>query len=342
MQDTIIDAHAHFVPQALLDDVTSQRRLFPSVKTAVENGGVRFAFAGQEAKRPVPAGMSDVERRWKWLSDRGIDKQAVGGWLDMFGYDLPPDEALEWSRFLNEHMLKAVSAIPFFIPLATVPMQSGKLAAQVLDEALDQGFHGAMIGTQPKGAAGVLDDPDLEPFWEVASARKATLFVHPTFGARDDRLKAYGLVSAVGRVTDTTIAVARLLYSGHLLRHPGVNLVISHGGAALAMVLGRLRRSFATAPAQNADPAEGFRKLYFDTIVYDALTLRFLCDLAGVGRVLMGSDAPFAIAEQDPVKFIDSCNFSPSDRQAILGGTAAKLFGVAAGTAKVAPAAKGN
>jgi aminocarboxymuconate-semialdehyde decarboxylase len=333
MQKMIIDAHAHFVPQALLDDVTSQRRLFPSVKVGVENGSVRFVFAGQEAKRPVPAGMSDVERRRIWLSDRGIDKQAVGGWLDMFGYDLPPDEALEWSRFLNEHMLKATSGIPFFIPLATVPMQSGKLAALVLEEALDQGFHGAMIGTQPKGAAGVLDDPDLEPFWEVASARKATLFVHPTFGARDDRLKAYGLVSAVGRVTDTTIAIARLLFSGHLLRHPGVNLVISHGGAALPMVLGRLRRSFATNPAQNADPAEGFRRLYFDSIVYDALTVRFICDIAGVSQVLMGTDAPFAIAEQDPIKLIDSCNFAPADRQAILGGTAARLFGIGDGAA---------
>jgi aminocarboxymuconate-semialdehyde decarboxylase len=230
-------------------------------------------------------------------------------------------------------MLKAVSRIPFFIPLATVPMQSGKLAARVLEEALDQGFHGAMIGTQPKGGAGVLDDPDLEPFWKIASSRKATLFVHPTFGARDDRLKAYGLVSAVGRVTDTTIAIARLLFSGHLLRHPGVNLIISHGGAALPMVLGRFRRSFATSPAQNADPAEGFRKLYFDSIVYDAVTVRFICDIAGVGHVLMGTDAPFAIAEQDPVKLIDSCNFAPADRQAILSGTAARLFDMGDGTA---------
>ena len=60
---------------------------------------------------------------------------------------------------------------------------------KVLEEALDTGFTGAMIGTQPKGATGVLDDPDLDPFWEAASRRKATLFVHPTFGARDDRLK---------------------------------------------------------------------------------------------------------------------------------------------------------
>lgn len=323
----IIDAHAHFVPQALLDEALAQRS-FPSVKAVSEGGAVRFAFAGQEAKRPVPAGMSDIERRRKWLADRGIDKQVVGGWLDMYGYDLPPDEGLEWNRFLNAHLLKAAANIPFLVPLATVPMQSGKRAAQALEEALDAGFHGAMIGTQPKGASGVLDDPDLNPFWEVASARKATLFVHPTFGARDDRLKAYGLISAVGRVTDTTMAVARLLYSGHLVRYPDVNLVISHGGAALPMVLGRLRRSFETAPAQNTDPALGFRKLYFDSVVYDAPTVRFVCDMAGVDKVLMGTDEPFAIAEQQPVKLIESCNFNAADRQAILGGTAAKLFNI--------------
>jgi len=207
-------------------------------------------------------------------------------------------------------------------------MQSGKLAAKVLEEALDQGFHGAMIGTQPKGQGGVLDDPDLEPFWELASARKAAIFVHPTFGARDDRLKAYGLVSAVGRVTDTTMAVARLLYSGHLVRHPGVNLIISHGGAALPMLFGRLRRSFATSPAQNTDPALGFHKLYFDSVVYDAATIRFISDQAGADRILMGTDEPFVIAEQEPVKLIESCGFSVGEREAILGGTATRLFGI--------------
>lgn len=323
----IIDAHAHFVPQALLDDALLQAS-FPSVKVVNENGSMRFAFAGQAPKRPIPAGMSDVARRHKWLSERGIDKQVVGGWLDMFGYELPPDEGLEWSRFLNGHLLKAAAQIPFLVPLATVPMQSGKRAAQVLNEALDQGFHGAMIGTQPKGASGVLDEPDLVPFWEAASTRKATLFVHPTFGAPDERLKAYGLVSAVGRVTDTTIAIARLLYSGHLQRYPDVNLVISHGGAALPMVLGQLKRSYATAPGQNADPTLGFHKLYFDTVVYDAITLRFICDMAGADRVLMGTDEPFAIAEQEPVKLINSCGFSPTRRNAILGDTAANLFGI--------------
>ena len=170
----IIDAHAHFVPPAFLDEAASGRRTFPSVKVAVENGGFRFAFAGDNAKRPVPPGMSDADKRRKWLADHGIDKQVVGGWLDVFGYDIPAEEGADWSRYFNEHMLKGVKPHPFLVPLATVPLQSGKHAAKVLEEALDPGFPGAMIGTQPKGATGVLDDPDLDPFWEAASRRKAT------------------------------------------------------------------------------------------------------------------------------------------------------------------------
>ena len=324
----IIDAHAHYVPPAFLDEVASRKASFPSVQVAVENGVHRFVFAGNDAKRPIPGGMSDAEGRKRWLAERGVEKQVVGGWLDLFGYDMPADEGADWASFQNEHLLKGVARYPFLVPLATVPLQSGKHAAKVLEEAMDAGFNGAMIGTQPKGASGVLDDPDLDPFWEAASRRKATLFVHPTFGAHDNRLLGYGLVSAVGRITDTTTAMARLLYSGHLLRYPDMKLVISHGGAALPMVLGRLRRSFATAPAKNTDPMAGFKKLYFDTVVYDTATLRFVCDMAGYDKVLMGTDAPFEIAEPDPVGFVDGAHFGEAERAAILGGTAVKLFGI--------------
>jgi len=325
----IIDAHAHYVPSSIIETLQSgSLRQFPSIKMAVEGEAVRFAFAGNEPKRPIPKGMRDAEARRTWLKDHRVDKQVVGGWLDMFGYDIPAEEGADWARFLNEHMLKGVRDYPFFVPLATVPMQNGKLAAKVLEEALDAGFHGAMIGTQPKGATGVLDDPDLDRFWEVASERKAALFMHPTFGARDDRLKAYGLVSAIGRLTDTSIAIARLLYSGHLLRYPGANLILSHGGAALPMALGRLRRSFATAPADNADPYEGFQKLYFDTVVYDPATIRFVAELAGTDKIVLGTDQPFTIGEDHPVEFLESCKFDAAAQAAIGGDTAQRLFGI--------------
>ena len=261
-----IDMHSHFVPQAQLEDLKT-RRDFPSVSVTIEKGGVCMSFAGGKPTRPVMPLMSDVAKRREWMASQKIDRQVVGGWLDMFAYELPPEEGADWSRYLNKHLLDGVKPLPELVPLATVPMQSGKLAAKVMHEALDQGFHGLMIGTQPKGLGGALDDADLDPFWAEASERKVTIILHPMFATGDNRLEDYGLVNAIGRVTDTTHAVARLLYSGHLFRYPGIKLVLSHGGAAIPTVMGRLKKSYIGQPTPG-DPAEGFKKLYFDTVVF--------------------------------------------------------------------------
>lgn len=335
----IIDAHAHFVPAGLLDSLRAEQRLFPSVKTLSEGGGIRMAFAGQEPTRPVSPKLSDVAQRKAWLQGQRIDRQVVGGWLDMFGYELPADEGADWCRFMNEHLLSGAKQLEALAPLACVPLQSGALAATILEEALDAGFHGVMIGTQPKGVGGALDDADLNPFWEAASARKATIFLHPMFACGDDRLGDYDLVNAVGRVTDTTIAVARLLFSGHLQRYPGANLIISHGGAALPLVLGRLKRNHAIHPGKYADPSDGFRRLYFDTVLFEARALRFLCDVAGAEKVLLGSDHPFPIGDAEPLKVVDETPLSAAERRSIVGDTAAHLFHIAGGCSCGVPSA---
>lgn len=322
----IIDVHAHYVPAGLIEALGTERRLFPSVKVLEDGGGVRMAFAGQGPTRPVSPRLSDLGQRREWLAAQGIDRQVVGGWLDIFGYELPPDEGADWCRFMNEHLLSGAAGAAALAPLACVPLQSGRLAAAVLEEALDAGFHGAMIGTQPRGIGGGLDDADLDPFWEVASARQATVFIHPMFACGDDRLGDYDLVNAVGRVTDTTVAVARLLFSGQLERHSGVRLVISHGGAGLPYVLGRLRRNHAIHPGKYADPLDGFRRLYFDTVLFEARALRFLCDVAGADKVMLGSDHPFPIGDAAPLRVIDETPLTALERRAVLGETAARLF----------------
>ncbi len=328
----IIDIHAHYVPQSLLDDLKGQRRLFPSVRTTQENGGLRLAFSGGKPTRPVAGRLSDLAARRTWLAEQRIDRQVVGGWLDMFAYELPAEEGADWSRYLNGHMRAGVKDLTAFAPLATVPLQSGRLAARVLEEALDAGFHGAMVGTQPKGVGGALDDPDLDPLWELASARKATLFLHPMFACGDDRLDAYDLVNAVGRITDTTHAVARLLYSGHLARYGGVNLVVAHGGAALPYVLGRLNRNRALH-ADYAEPAAGFRRLYFDSVLFEARALRFLCDVAGAEKVMLGSDHPFPIGDPEPMKVIEQASLTAQEKHCICCATAARLFRIPLKTA---------
>jgi aminocarboxymuconate-semialdehyde decarboxylase len=327
----IIDTHAHFVPAVFLETLRAERRLFPSVKVMQDGPQTRMEFAGANPTRPVAPRLSDMKARKEWLGAQGLDCQVAGGWLDLFGYELPPEEGADWARFMNETMLKGAGELPAIAPLATVPLQSGALAARVLEEALAAGFRGVMIGTQPKGTHGALDDADLDPFWEVASARKVTIFVHPMFGCGDDRLNGFDLINAVGRATDTITAMARLLYSGHLQRHAGMSLIISHGGGGLPYLLGRLRRNNAIHPGDYADALDGFRRLYFDTVLFDPRALRFLCDCAGADKVVLGSDHPFPIGDDAPVKIVDETPLSAAERRAILSGTAARLFDIPAG-----------
>jgi len=83
-----------------------------------------------------------------------------------------------------------------------------------------------------------LDDPSLDPFWETAARLGAAVVMHPMFVCGEPRLADYDLVNAIGRLVDSTIAVSRLLFSGHLLKHTGMNFVLCHGGAALPFGLG--------------------------------------------------------------------------------------------------------
>ena len=322
----IIDTHAHVVPRSLIETLRAEHRIFPSVRVIAEGSTSRIVFADEAPTRPISPRLSNLEDRRDWLARQKIDRQVVGGWTDVYGYELPGEEGADWARFLNEHLRKDADALAALTPLATVPLQNGALAARVLEEALDAGFAGVMIGTQPKGVGGTLDDGELNPFWEVASARHATIFLHPMYICGDERLNGYDLLNAVGRLTDTTIAMARLLFSGHLTRFPGVTLVVSHGGGAVPYALGRLRRNRTIHAEGCADPLDGFRRLYFDTVLFEPQALRFLCDIAGADRVVLGSDYPFPIGDPEPVQVVDDTPLTETERRAILGETAARIF----------------
>jgi aminocarboxymuconate-semialdehyde decarboxylase len=324
----IIDCHAHIVPPALLVAIRSEQAKFPSVKLIEEGGSLGFAFAGHKPTRPVSKPLSDVAARLAWLDSNGIERQVVGGWLDMFGYEIPADEGLRWSRLINSHLAAIASEQPRFIPLATVPLQDGDRAAEVLEEAHRQGFKGAMIGTQPKGRGGVLDDPSLLPFWEAANRLGSVIFIHPVFESGDDRVHDYGMANAVGRITDTLIAMSRLIYAGHVTRFANMKVVAGIGGAALPYVIGRLRRNYSLDKDKLGDPDAALAAMYYDTIVQDPRTLRYLADIVGAGRIMMGSDMPFPIGDLAPLKIVQETSFTEAERASINGGLVQKLFGL--------------
>ncbi len=323
----IIDCHAHLVPPSLLEAIRAQAGAFPSVRLIEDGASLGFSFAGGKPTRPVSKPLTDIPGRLKWMDEQKIERQVVAGWLDMYANDIPAEEGAAWSRLINTHLMQAAKAEPRFIPLATVPLQDGKLAAAVLREAHAAGFKGVMIGTQPKGKGGVLDDPSLEPFWEAANELGSIVTAHPVFESGDDRVHDYGMANAVGRITDTMIAMSRLIYSGHITRYSNIKMLALIGGAALPFVVGRLRTNYLL-DKKLGDPDAALAAMYYDTIVQDPRSLRFLADVVGADRIMMGSDMPFPIGDLTPMKVVAETKFSDAERASINGGLAQRLFGL--------------
>ena len=322
----IIDAHAHLVPPTLLDQIRKDAARFPSVKLKEEGGSIGFTMATSKPTRPVSKPLSDIPGRLKWMAENGIDRQVCGGWLDMMGNELPVEEGVRWSRMINEHLLSAAKAEPKLVPLAALPMQDGEKAAAELKWAHANGFRGAMIGTQPKGVGGVLDDKSLDVFWKVADDLGSAIFFHPVFESGDDRVHDYGMANAVGRITDTLIALSRLIYAGHILKYKRIKFIAGIGGAALPYICGRLRRNFHVEQGKVADPDASLAAMWYDALVQDVDVLRFLASKVGADRIMLGSDMPFPIGDLQPRKLIEAAGFKPAEVASINGGLAARLF----------------
>ncbi len=321
----IVDCHAHLVPPNLLAVIRKDAAKFPSVRQIEDGGSLALAFGGGKPTRPVSKPLSDVAARVAWMAAQGIDKQVVGGWVDMFGYELPGAESETWSRLANDCLLAATRAEPRFVPLATVPLGDGARAASVLKDAMTAGFSGAMIGTLPRGVGSTLDAADLDPFWQAADETGATIHIHPSFDAGDVRVNDFGLANGLGRITDAAVAVARLICAGHVARYKNVKFFAPMGAAALPFVLGRLKRNAAITPGIG-DPVEALSQIYTDTILHDARVLKFVVEMVGTDRLMMGSDMPFPIGDTEPMKIVAAAGLSKDQAASVNGGLAARLF----------------
>ena len=324
----IVDCHAHLVPPELLAAIRKDAAKFPNVRLIEDGGSLALAFAGGKPTRPVSKPLSDIAGRVAWMANQGIDRQVVGGWVDMFGYELPGAESEAWSRLANDALLAAAKTEPRFVPLATVSLGDGARAAGVLKAAIAAGFPGAMIGTLPRGVGSTLDHADLDPFWQAADETGALIHIHPSFDAGDVRMNDFGLANGLGRITDAAVALARLISAGHVARYKNAKFFAPMGAAALPFVLGRLKRNHAITPGIG-DPVAALGAIYTDTILHDARVLKFVIEMMGTERLMMGSDMPFPIGDSEPMKIVAEAGLSPAQTASINGALAARLFKIA-------------
>ncbi|GAA3721265.1 amidohydrolase family protein [Streptomyces tremellae] len=335
---SVLDVHAHHVGEHAVERIREEGGVHGVQLVAQEAGGhrvTRVEVGSRLSGLPLIPQLNDVAARLEWMAAAGVDVQLVAPWMDLAGYELPPEDGLWLARVQNDSTAALRAAHPGrFRAAAAVPLQAPDLAAAELRRAVEElGHEAVQIGARV-GELG-LDDPSLAPFWGAAEDLGVPVIVHPAELDVPERMRRLFLHILVGNPAETTFAAAALMLGGVLEDHPALRVLLVHGGGFVPYQIGRLDRGFTAAPpaarARGAlSPRQLAGRLYFDTVLHDDDALRHLLDFAAPGRVVLGSDYPFPMRLDRPVGALDAAKQDGAARERVLSGS--DLFaGLAAG-----------
>lgn len=325
------DIHAHCIPNAFRDWLLKSG---PALGAEIlENDkGARVRFNGRFTSGPLRAFLGDTEARIAAMDRMGIDIQVMAGWVELTGYDLDPSSGLALSQAQNDALTEECASNPDrLLAVGNIPLQDPPAAVSELERAMgDLGMVGVQIATTVGDLW--LDRAGLDPVWEAAEQLGALVILHPMAPLEGVVLDRYLMDNSVGRPAETTIALAGLINSGVFERYPGLRMCAVHGGGFLPYQIGRLDRSHRAKPEVAAVdtsrlPSEYLAGIYVDTVVHNPGALRFLVDTMGADHVILGTDYPFEMGDEDPIGLIDSVpGLEANQREAILTGNVAQLL----------------
>lgn len=324
-----IDMHAHYVPPRALQTIERDASSYGVHLEEAVAGGTCACFNYGLIIRPFFPRLLDLDERWEIMAQQGIDRQILSVWADLFGYGMPAAEGARWHRLLNETLGETVRQHPQRLSmLASMPLQDAQRAARELEYGVKQcGAVGGVIAANVNDIS--LGETPLDDFWAAAVELDVPVFMHPTQPSQPPRTRKYGMLQVVQYTYDTTASVGSLIFGGVLDRFPSLRLILSHGGGYFPYQVGRFDRVYRNleAPATPSQPPSAYmRRFYYDTILYQPAPLSYLRDLAGLDRLLLGTDYPFPVFEPAPLQLLEATGWSPNDLAQIGGETARQLF----------------
>ncbi len=287
-----------------------------------------------ETPRGQKLNLANVDDRLRQMDQQGIDVQAVTLGSTYLYYWAERDLARQIHKVQNEKIAELCAARPDrFVGLAGVAMPHPDLAAEQLVEAVNLGLRGCVIAADINGEE--LSAPKFHPFWAKAEELGCLVFMHPRgFAAGQQRFQGNGsLGNVIGNPLATTVALSHMIFEGTLDRFPGLKICAAHGGGFLPSYIGRSDHCVDYNPAScepvKKHPSEYLKQLYFDSLVYTAEGLRHLIAEVGASQIVLGTDFPYEMGNPDGVNHILGVpGLSDAEREAILGGNAARLLGI--------------
>ena len=331
----IVDIHCHY-----LNPVVNQKTAH--LNAAKYDPTVTFANAltnetnVKQMKDRAPKLMG-IEQRMADMDRMGVDIQAVCPAPYHYFYFTEPDLGASLAREVNEGIAALVAAHPDrFVGMGSVPLQNAELAVQELEYAVKKlGLKGVEINTNVNGLN--LTDPKLglEKFFAKANELGVVIFMHPLGFTQGERLTNHYFNNVIGNPLDTTIAVSLLIFDGVVQRNPKIKFIAAHGGGFIAHYWARMDHAWKARPdcrtVIKRKPSSYLEKFYFDTITFDPAMLKNLIDRYGADHVLLGTDYPYDMGEDDPLGLIRAVKRLPADqRRQIEGLNAMKLLKIKA------------
>jgi aminocarboxymuconate-semialdehyde decarboxylase len=317
------DVHAHVI----VPEITGDEAWRPRVHR--DDSGSQIVELGGSQIRAAVAEFVDIDGILAAQDEAGVDRVLLCPWVPLLYYDAEPDEGLRRARIQNDALAGLVRDHPDRVAaLGAVPLQDPELAARELPDVMRM-LSGIEVAASVRGA--FLGDDRFEPLWEAAEATGALVFVHPTTRGFDSQaFNDYYLWNTVGNPLETAVTAAHMVMAGVMERHPGLRVLLAHGGGALQAVRGRLRRAHFFQPEARSrlreSPDDSIRRFHFDTLTHDDALLHALIEFAGPDRVLLGSDYPFDMGDARQVDTVRALGLAPAVEAAILAGNAERIL----------------
>jgi len=323
-----IDFHNHFFPPQYLEEILAG----PSnIKVTFDsNNNPLLYYPGDY--NIIVRGHRDIDYRAEVLAKAGIDKQILT-FTTPGTHIESPERSLELARIVNDSLAKiADEHSDRFAALATLPLNDPAASVKELDRAFGElSFKGVMLHSNINGVA--LSDKRFWPLYEKASDLKALFYIHPSFPVGVEAMTDFWLMPLIGFPFDTTLAAAKLVFSGVVEKFPGVRWVLAHLGGAIPYLAERLDRGYFAFKEcrQNiaALPSEYLKKFYYDTVNFDVKALELAVSFAGANHLVAGSDYPHQIGSLEKMKSsIEGLSISPQEKAGIFSENAVELLGL--------------
>jgi predicted TIM-barrel fold metal-dependent hydrolase len=312
-----------------------------TVKGTFESGKICERYWDQDGKVMIRQSQdaSRIEKYLQFMDDAGIDMAVLTN----------QSHKLEQHKKWHDICVKLVAEYPKrFTGLATLNPLGGKPALDELERAIKElGLKGVHIWTCNNGT--YLDSKDMWPFYEKVSELGIPVDVHITGPAPGfDALQApYALYYVIAREFDMAAAVLRVCLGGVLEEFPDLVLIMNHFGGGISSVMERLDvyTSYADRPGWpgfysgkrliSKPWREYFSKLYFNMAGREVGIEALKCALTNISprKLLFGTDWPWNF-DYEPEKVkqyvseIRKLSLPEEDIEAMLGGNAARLFGI--------------